>query len=353
MKFTLIQILLAVAALCRSLWQALGALIFRGMVRNGFVICATSEELAAVASSPMLRDYAQGAAQDATKMLEVASFLAPNVPVGTGVGRYKKYDQKNRFRIPRTVRAFGGEATKIGFSASDALYQATPHALDFPIDNLLAVESEDLENIAKEAADMTAEVGALSWEKEVVDAALGALGAGTAAAWTDNVDPIKFLDEAILNVLKAAKSGSMMNIRILFGATAWLIFKNHPLVTKKFISNPKGGTNPQVSLDMASSLLLTEPECKTTYSVYDDAAEGLDEDINFVLDSNVIVFAGKPNPTRLDPSFMKTFAPRGRFMVPGSYPTTDQRGNVIKFDWYAVPEVTNSAAGKLYNVTDA
>jgi hypothetical protein len=308
-------------------------------------------KLAAVTSKPMVREYAQGAAQGAMEQLAVASFLAPTVQVAGMIGRYKRYNQKHRFRLPKTRRVLGGPATQIGFTADDALFQANANALDFPVDNLEKLEGDDLVNVVNEASDMVSEIAALSWENEVINNALGALGAGTNAVWDAATDPVKYLDNIILDTLKAAKSGSMMGVRLLWGATAWLIFKNHPKVTAKFSS--KAGTNPQVTQQMASSLLLTEPEIQTTYSVYDTAPEGIAENIQFLLDAKVIVFACKDKPTRLDPSFMKTFAPRGQFMVPGTYPLQDQRGEVVKFDWNCVAEVTNEDAGTLLNIAEA
>jgi hypothetical protein len=317
-------------------------------------LCDTATgKLAAVTSQPMVREYAQGAAQGAMEQLAVASFLAPNVPVAGMIGRFKRYNQKHRFRLPKTRRVLGGAATQIGFTADDALYQANANALDFPIDNLEKLEGAELVNVVNEASDMVSEVAALAWESEVVNAGLAALGNGTDLTWDAGTDPVRALDNIILATLKAAKSGSMMGVRVLFGATAWLIFKNHPKVTGKFTNNPKGGTNPQVTRPMASSLLLTEPEIQTTYSVYDTAPEGVSESISFLLDSKIIVFACKPKPTRLDPSFMKTFAPRGQFMVPGTYPLQDQRGEVVKFDWNCVAEVTNEDAGTLLNIAES
>lgn len=312
-----------------------------------------ASKLAAVTSKPMVREYAQGAAQGAMEQLAVASFLAPTVSVAGMIGRYKRYNQKHRFRLPKTRRVLGGPATQIGFTADDALFQANANALDFPIDNLEKIEGDDLVNVVNEASDMVSEVAALSWESEVVNGALAVLGAGTNAVWDAATDPVRYLDNIILATLKAAKSGSMMGVRILFGATAWLVFKNHPKVTGKFTNNPKGATSPQVTREMATSLLLTEPEIQTTYSVYDTAPEGIAENIQFLLDSKIVIFACKDKPTRLDPSFMKTFAPRGQFMVPGTYPLQDQRGEVVKYDWNCVAEVTNEDAGTLLNIAEA
>ena len=47
----------------------------------------------------------------------------------------------------------------------------------------------------------------------------------------------------------------------------------------------------------------------------------------------MLVFARLQNPTRRDPSFMKTFRLMGNYMVPGSYVRDDGRVEVAKFDW--------------------
>lgn len=307
-------------------------------------------KLSAISAQPMVREYAQGAASDALAKLRIANFLAPRVSVASTVGRYKVYTEKNRFRIPDTLRSVGGRATELGFTASDATYALEAHALDFPVDKVQEQEEAEIIDLLNEGADMAAEVGALSHEKQVIDMAMTALGAGTGAVFDASADPVDILDGHILNIIKASKMGELMGIKMLFGATAWKIFKNHSKVTAKFTNNPRG-VIPQVTQSMASELFLCNPMIETTYSAYDAAAEGLAESISFVLDSNIIVFACKESPTRRDPSFMKTFAKRDQFMVPGSYEREDGRVEVAKFDWQVLPVVTNSAAAIRLNVS--
>ena len=85
--------------------------------------------------------------------------------------------------------------------------------------------------------------------------------------------------------------------------------------------------------------------------VFDDAPEGVDEDIQFLLDSAVLVFARKAQPSRRDPSFMKTFRLMNQFMVPGSYMRDDGRVEVAKFDWSEDVQVSNANAAKRINVS--
>lgn len=307
-------------------------------------------KLSDISSSPTLREYAQGAAQAANS--KIAEFIAPTVSVGTSTGYYKKYDEKHRFRIPATRRALGGRATELGFSASDETYNCKPHALDFPVDNLESIESEGLENILQEGADMTAAVAALSHEKEVVELALAAAGAGTTLAITAGDDVVDQIDKSIIDVIKAAKYGGLMGVGVLFGAGAWRVVKNHPSVRARYVSGGKSKFSVPGMEDF-SQLLLSNPQVDTTFMCYDDAAEGLAEDIEFVLDGDILVFARMANPTRRDPSFMKTFRLRNQWMVPGIYHRDDGRVEVAKFDWSGDPKITNTTAVKRRTVVVA
>lgn len=307
--------------------------------------------LSDISASPVLREFAQGAAQSA--IMPVADFLAPTVEVPTSVGRYKKYTEKDRFRIPSTLRSIGGRATELRFEVSDETFNCEPHALDYPVDNLEKLESEDLENALREGAVAVAEVAALSHEKSVIDAAMNAAGAGTAKVWGASADPVADVDAAILDVIKAAKYGSLMGVGVLFGASAWCLFKNQDKVRGRFVigNGGKGGNLAVPTEDNAGQLFVGTPQVRTSYMVFDNAAPGVAEDVKFLLDTTVLVFARRPNPTRRDPSFMKSFRLMGKYMVPSSYMRDDGRVEVAKFDWSEDVRVTNSAAIKRLNVS--
>jgi len=311
--------------------------------------------LSDISASPVLREYAQGAAQDA--IMPVADFLAPTVEVATSVGRFKVYSEKNRFHIPDTLRTLGGRAAELRFDVSDSTFNCEPHALDFPVDNLEQLEANGLENMLREGATAVAEVAALAHEKSVIDAALAAVGAGTGKVWNDAADPISDVDDAILSVIKAAKYGSLMGVGILFGATAWKLFKNQAKVRGRFVVG-NGGGKASLGLavpteDSASQMFVGTPDVRTSYMIYDSAPEGKAESVNFLLDTAVLVFARKQAPSRRDPSFMKTFRLMNQFMVPGSYMRDDGRVEVAKFDWSEDVRVINSAACVRMNVSAA
>jgi len=311
--------------------------------------------LSDISASPTLREYAQGAAQDA--IMPVADFLAPTVEVATSVGRFKKYTEKNRFRIPSTLRTLGGRASELRFEATDATYNCEPHALDYPVDNLEQLEAEGLEDMLREGVTAVAEMAALSHEASVISAALEAVGAGTSKTWNASADPVADVDDAILSVIKAAKYGSLMGVGVMFGAAAWKIFKNQDKVRGRFVvGNGTGKDSGKLGLAVpteqsATQMFIGTPEVKTSYMIYDTAPEGKAESISFLLDSTILVFARKSAPTRRDPSFMKTFRLMNKFMVPGSYMRDDGRVEVAKFDWSEDVQVTNSTACVRLNIS--
>jgi len=308
--------------------------------------------LSSISASPMLREFAQGAAQDA--IMPVADFIAPTVPVPTSTGRYKVYTEKNRFRIPNTLRSLGGRATELRFEATDSTFNCEPHALDYPVDNLEQLEAEGLENVLREGAVAVAEVAALAHEKTVIDAALAAIGAGTSKTWNDADDPIADIDAEILNVIKTCGYGSLMGVGIVFGASAWNAFKNQAKVRGRFVvgAGGKNGVGFAVPTEQsANQLFIGTPEVRTSYMVYDTTPEGKAASMSFVLDTAVLIFARKPNPTRRDPSFMKTFRLMDKYMVPGSYLRDDGRVEVAKFDWSEDVKVVNSAVASRLNIS--
>ncbi|MBX3736735.1 MAG: hypothetical protein KF715_08605 [Candidatus Didemnitutus sp.] len=303
--------------------------------------------LSNISSNPTLQTFAQGAAQSSVKM--VAGFLAPTAPVPVATGRFKKYTDKNRYRVPNTRRTLNGRATRIGFDATDALYNCAPNALDFPIDNLESLTDAQLMNMARYGATLLADAASLAHEVEVIDAAVAALtGGGVNINFADDaVDPVKEIDAIIKAVILAAKNGAP--VKVLIGAGAWLAIKNNAKVKARVVAGKQGGL-VNVSLEEFASLLFGNPQVQLTTVVKDIAAEGLAENMAFVLDLKVIVFASNDTPNTMDPSFMKTFRLDGQWMVPGSYVAEDGRGEVLKMDWSEEIQITNAAAAKLINV---
>ncbi len=306
-----------------------------------------SSRLAALAAKTTIKEYAQGAAQEA--VAPVADFLAPTVNVGITNGYFKRYSAKSRFRVPDTRRALNGRAAVLGFDADDATFNCKPHALDVPIDQMEGMADESLEALLQEGADMAAEAASLAHEKTVVDLAVATLTAGAANInFAADQDVIDQLDQQVIALIKSAGYGSMLNVGLLMGPTFARRLKNHESVKGRFPVGKKEIVNP--SIDDVVSLLIAKPEVRLAAMVYDDAPEGKAADIKFVLDDKLVLFLRKDNPTRRDPSFMKTFRLSGAWMAPRVYSRDDGRVEVAAMDWSEDVQVTNSAAGKLLGI---
>ena len=308
----------------------------------------SESRIAQMAGSPLLQNFAITASQKAIR--PVGSFISPICEVPDANFRYKIYTEDNRYRVPDTRRAPGDKVTRLGFTAQDGYAELQPNALDFPIPNVDGLSDEALQYSIMEAQGVLADSSGLALESEIINAALTAALAAPGTAGVDftddGLDPISHLDDAILTVMKAAKNGAP--VKILFGTTKFKQFRNNANVKKRFIvSNRGGGANVGVispTITDVGSLLMTAPEVQLSMMVADGSAPGTASNIQFVLDTQVIIFASNSTPNRMDPSFMKTFARMGGFFKSGSYTTEDQRDQVLKMDWTTLPLVTNSTA---------
>lgn len=307
--------------------------------------------IAQLATSPLLTNYAITASQKAIR--PVGQFIAPLCEVPDLTFRYKKYTEKNRYKVPNTRRQPGAKATVIGFTADDASAILEPNALDFPIPNVEGLSDEGLGFAIMEAQSVLADSSALALENEIVTLAKTQAAASALSQkvdYTDDTfDPIPDLDNLILSVAKAAKNGAP--VKVLFGTTKFKQFRNNKNVRSRYIvaaSGGKGGSSNvgtiSPNIEDVGGLLISNPDVQLSMMVIDTAAEGVSENIQFLLDDMVIVFASNDTPNRMDPSFMKTFARMGGFFKPGSYITEDQRDQVLKMDWITLPSVTNTAA---------
>jgi hypothetical protein len=318
-------------------------------------IASSGNRLRDLSENKTLTNFAQDASQASIR--KIANFIAPSVEVPTMTGQYKEYDAKHRYKRPLTRRSVDGRATRIGFNAGDKYFNLEPNALDFPIPNITTLDDGALLNYAKYGATLLSDSSGLAHEGEVIDKALAAVGAGTDYNFTDvAIKPIDLIDAAILVVKKLAKNGA--GVKVLFGTTAFLRTRQNA-DTKARFKGGRGGAaaggasivTPQLA-DM-SGLLFTNPSVEMSDMVEDKAAEGLAEDIQFMLDDAILIFASNDVPNTMDPSFMKTLRLMGQWMVPGSYESEDKRDNILKMDWHEQILVTNAPAAIRINAKAA
>lgn len=313
--------------------------------------------IAQLATSPLQLNYAILQSQAAIR--KIGAFLAPLVEVADLTFRYKIFTSKNMYRIPNTRRQPGGKATRLGFSAADGTGTIEPNALDFPIPNAEKLSDAALRIAIRVGQTTLSDVSGLALENEQIGNAVTALTNASPISfdWGSNAndpigDPAKGLDIIIKNVKLGVGNGA--KIKVLFGTTAFLKFRNNAKVLARYIVNVGSGSKNATATGVVSpsiadigNLLFTTPDVEMSELVADTADEGLAPNIQFILDNAVIVFASNDTPNQMDPSFMKTFSPMGGLFLPGAYTTEDERDQVLKMDWNTLPLVTNVTAGQL------
>lgn len=304
------------------------------------------ETLATLSGRPTIQQYAQGAAQDATSLL--ADFIAPTVPVTKHTGKYKEYDAETRFTIPDTLRGLGGPATVLAFNRDDKDYNCAPHALDTPLDNVEIEEAEG-EDLLREASDDASWIAGLSHEQRVVNLALSQAGAAAGGAWSDPAsddDPIAEINAAIVDVIKAAGGGNI-EVGIVMDPTVLLAIFAHNKTKGYF----PGQESIAPTLENLQKLFVGKTKAQVSFLVTNSAPVGKSKAMAWLMAAKLLVFARSSNPTRRDPSFMKTFRLRNRWMAVGTYAKQDGRGEVVKLDWSEDVKVTNAPAAKLFTLT--
>lgn len=303
-----------------------------------------STSLSTLSGQPLIKEYAQGAAQSATS--SVAEFIAPTVNTTKHTGKFTVYDKESRFKIPDTLRGLGGKATQLVFDRSSGTFEAKPNALDTPLDNIEIDEAEGM-NLLKEAADDAAFLGGLAHEKLVIDTAVDRAGAALGGTWSNDAnDPVDEVNTAIAEVILASGGSDIIEIGMVWSANAVrAFFKNAK--TKGYFP---GKEEIAPTMDNIAKLLMGKVSHKISWLAADTTARGKASSLDFLLKSKLLVFARNPNPTRRDPSFMKTFRPRNRWMVPGVYPREDKRGEVVSMDWSCDVKAANPEAGKLFTI---
>jgi hypothetical protein len=295
-------------------------------------------ELSEISSEFAQSVYAAGSTQVNAK--RVGLYIAPRVPVPTHFGTYKKWSDKNRFCIPGTERGLGGHATVIEADAMDGTYDATPRALDYAVER--AVGEAEVPLLLKDGASIVFDIAELDHERRTIQAALEGAGAGTAKVWNSSADPVDEIDTEIKALMLATRCA---DIKILFGVTAWQIFKNHPKVTARC----KG----DLSYASCPNLFHNGSEFRAAYAMADQNPEGLVESIDFILDDEALIFTCSPNPNRRDPSFMKSFGVISDRLGAKIWTRKDGRVDFVAYDWSEDVRVTNTAGVVRLNIASA
>lgn len=296
-----------------------------------------------------LLTYAQGIVGDWAQKNDIASFLAPEVPVVTEKFFYKNYGSGNAFLAIDTRRSLGGSAARIGYTVTDSIGVLTENSLETTIDDIERRQNPESESTMEmvKVRDLTLTIlnnylktlfvflkanVATSTTVPGFGGAGSTLGAVWGGAQTD--DPVLQIDKCIQNITDT--TGVVPN-RLFFDLSAWLLFKNNKQVLDRIRFSRLGVATTEV----AAQLFAVPLDIRIGGGVlYTDTGGS---------SNNVFVFYGQDNPGIMDPSLMKVFVrTANRFTAMRQYREEKIRSDVFYLDWQQLFAITG--AGIVYRI---
>lgn len=290
-----------------------------------------------------LSNYAQGFAQDASSAL--AEFIAPTVPTGIAHGQFKKYSDKNDFQVYDTSRALGGARKRIEFGASDPYFNCAPQGLEAAIDDheRKLAGDDGILNLQQAKLRTLISSATISHEKKVFDLVkAGKAATGSIGVWSSaSNDPVTEIDSQIEAI--ANEIGRMPN-RIVFGLSAWNVFRNHA----KVIARQPGAELIGLTYGQGAKMMLNPAiEIRVGVISADAAKFGAAKSAGNIVGGEVFIFFASDAPTQYDPSFAKTFAVEASMVgAVKEYREEGSASDVLAMDWTEDIQVVAAGAGR-------
>lgn len=253
----------------------------------------------------------------------VLDLIAPQVDVAVTPGKCKVYGGQDPLWLPETERPTGDAASRIDSTDLRDMYKCIPNGLEASVD-LGTCDDRELEAICRQNVLIIAALSSAARTIKALDLAKAAKSAAN-ISFADANDPVELLDDQIETVLKAGKTGMC---GIVFGATAWKLFKNHPKVAER--------------VDSAALKWELRPTLFTGNARYVPCFEIDPDTSDFALQSEVLLFCRTDVPTIVSRDFMKRFTNIGLLNGIKSYPTNDGRQLNTAIDWQEEIKVSNS-----------
>lgn len=305
-----------------------------------------------------LTAYAQGLWNDLGDVIKLAERLAPSTPVPGATGQFKKFDDKNSFRRPKTARALGADPNLIAFAASDDTFSCKPQALEVRVD---LAEDQAAGNAGGDVQTQLLDQGkiralmnqqALGHVGDVVDAVIaGTTPENGIGNWdSPDVDPIDQLDQVILALTKDC--GSTQNIKLTMDIASWNLLRNHPLVKKRTAFTQVAN----LTAAQLAEILIIPVDLMIANIVNDTAALGQAPSKNRIMSGTALVHYSVPNATLYDPSAFKCFTVGADGSFIGNirtYQAPNQlwRGHLV--DWSRDIKQTSTLSMRRINVSAA
>lgn len=288
--------------------------------------------------NPTLTNFAAGLSPDFS--LDIAGILAPMVTTPSTIGQFKRFDDVNSFQVVDTSRAIGGTARRLEFFATDPTFNAQPQALEIPLDDAeLDAEGNFSISVLQGKTKALLSQAQLSHADKVITKAKTQAAVAVLGAWGDaTVDPVAEVD-ACLDKL-STDCGQPPN-RIVFGLTAWQRFRNHAKVRAR---QPGAVLIGLTTLQAASLFLIPGIRIEVATLSKNTAKPGNTVSKTKLLGDDVFIFIGSDSPTQYDPSWMKTFGPRGGVDAVRTYRDERSRSDILALDWAEDIQIVSALA---------
>lgn len=314
--------------------------------------------LGAATLNYQLTAYAQGLWNDMGEVIKLAERLAPTTPVPGAAGQFKKFDDKNSFRRPKTARALGGDPELIGFNATDDTYACKPQALEVRVD---LAEDQAAGNNGGDVQVQLLDQGkiralinqqALGHVGDVVDAVLAnTTPTPNIGNWdSPDIDPIDQLDAELLAL--SLNCGSTQNIKLTMDVASWNLLRNNPNVKKRTQFTQVAN----ITADQLAQILIFPVDLMVANIVNDTAALGQSPSKSRIMSGTCLLHYSVPNATLYDPSAFKSFTVGAAGSFVGNvrtYQAPNQLWRAHLVDWSRDIKLTSSLSMRRINVTAA
>lgn len=304
----------------------------------------------------LITQFAIRYAQDADVFLAAKVF--PVVPVTNMSNYYLKFPKGYFMRDEMQVRPMGGRPGAAGYEVSHERYFTTEWSLEHRIDDRIRDNADEPIEPDLRAAELLTEQALIHRDREWVEAYFkegiwssereGITGTSSGTKFTKfsnyeangttefKSQPIKMFNEWAREMRE--KTGRRPN-KVVLGAKLYVILINHPEIVER-IKFSGGNAAPAIVTPKVLAELFQVDEVMVAEAVYNSAAEGNTESIEFIANQNdALLCYAAPSPSIQRPSAGYTFAWTGR--LPG---LSNAFGGVIyrgreeaaHSDWYQI-----------------
>jgi hypothetical protein len=254
----------------------------------------------------------------------VAGFASTPIPVLNESAKYAIYPAGYFWRDEAEVRPLGGRPVQVGYKVDHGTYLAEEWGLEHTIDDRQRRNAAAPYNLDEAGTTLLESKMMIReeriWCQKFMKPGVWTfdyVGGNDFTPFNDEAStPIAFLDQ--VKIAMARGTGKVPNTLVLGAQVAAALRSNVDIVDR--VKYTQRGI---ASLDILASLFEVQ-NVKVARSVYNAAAEGADDDFEFIADENAM-WLGYIEPTPM----LDAPTAVGRFGWVGLYPGTNERGGVI------------------------